>query len=169
MSTVFSYDQSADAMSRIRNSINAINEIFANCDKVAGQLQENLQTTGVSGNQNVSEAALNAYNSLKRHYEEFITLIANNEQNISLYSQNMEAAQSHTYRHRHSSTGPSYRCRCSLMAHIWPNRRPYCQTCHLPPKGHQQRKGHLRGADRHCSRKSNQRKRSRPLSPNLQG
>ena len=29
MSTVFSYDQSADAMSRIRNSRNAINEIFA--------------------------------------------------------------------------------------------------------------------------------------------
>ncbi|MBP3799617.1 MAG: hypothetical protein ILA19_01410 [Bacilli bacterium] len=94
MSTVFSYDQSADAMSRIKNARNAINEIFANCDKVAGQLQENLQTTGVSGNQNVSEAALNAYNSLKRHYEEFITLIANNEQNISLYSQNMEKAQS---------------------------------------------------------------------------
>ena len=94
MSTVFSYDQSADAMSRIKNSRNAINEIFANCDKVAGQLQENIQTNGVTGSQDVSQAALNAYNSLKRHYEEFINLIANNEQNISLYSQNMEAAQS---------------------------------------------------------------------------
>lgn len=94
MSTIFSYDQSADAMSRIRNSRNAINEIFANCDNVANQLQENLQTTGFSDSHDVSTAAVNAYNSLKRHYEEFITLIANNEQNISIYSQNMEAAQS---------------------------------------------------------------------------
>ncbi len=93
MSTVFSYDQSADAMSRIKNARLSINEIFANCDKVASQLQENLQTTGVSGGQDVSQAALNAYNSLKRHYEEFISLIANNEQNITLYSQNMEKAQ----------------------------------------------------------------------------
>lgn len=93
MSTVFSYDQSADAVSRIRSSRNAINEVFANCDNVAGQLQENLQTTGVSGSQDVSQAALNAYNSLKRHYEEFSSLIQNNEQNIALYSQNMEAAQ----------------------------------------------------------------------------
>lgn len=93
MSTVFSYDQSADVMSRIKNSRNAINEIFANCDNVAGQLQENLQTTGFSGNQDVSQAAINAYNSLKRHYEEFVSLIANNEQNIATYSQSMEQAQ----------------------------------------------------------------------------
>ncbi len=98
MSTVFSYDQSADAMSRIRNSRNAINEIFANCNNVANQLQENLQTTGVSDSQDVSGAALNAYNSLRRHYEEFDALIANNEQNIALYSQNMEAAQSESAR-----------------------------------------------------------------------
>ena len=94
MSTVFSYDQSADVMSRIKNSRNAISEVFANCDNVSKQLQENIQTTGVSGNQDVSQAALNAYESLKRHYEEFITLIQNNEQNITLHSQNMEAAQS---------------------------------------------------------------------------
>jgi hypothetical protein len=94
MSTVFSYNQSADAMSRIKNSRNAIMSIFADCDKIAAQLQQNIQTTGVSANQNISEAALNAYNSLKRHYDEFNALIANNEQNISLYSQNMEAAQS---------------------------------------------------------------------------
>ncbi len=93
MSTVFSYDQGADTVSRIKNSRNAINEVFADCDKVAGQLQENVQTTGVSGNQDISQAALNAYNSLKKHYEEFITLIQNNEQNITLHSQNMEAAQ----------------------------------------------------------------------------
>ena len=58
MSTIFSYDQSADTMSRIKNSRNAISEVFANCDNVAGQLQENIQTTGVSGNQDISQAAL---------------------------------------------------------------------------------------------------------------
>ena len=89
MSTVFSYDQSADAMSRIKSSRNAINEVFVNCDKVAGQLQENLQTTGVSGNQDVSQAALNAYNSLKRHYEEFIALIADK---LQLQLKSAEAA-----------------------------------------------------------------------------
>lgn len=93
MSTVFSYDQSADAMNRIKNARLAINEIFANCNKVSNQLQENLKTEVGNENQNVSRAALSAYESLKRHYEEFDALIANNEQNISLYSQNMEAAQ----------------------------------------------------------------------------
>ena len=68
MATVFSYDQSADVMSRIKTSRNAINEVFADCDKVAQGLQENIQTVGVSGNQDVSQAALNAYNSLKKHY-----------------------------------------------------------------------------------------------------
>lgn len=94
MSTIFSYDQSADAMNRIKNARIAINEIFDNCNRISNQLQEHLKTEVGNKNQNVSEAALNAYNSLKRHYEEFDALIANNEQNISLYSQNMEKAQS---------------------------------------------------------------------------
>lgn len=93
MSTIFSYDQSADVMSRIKTSRNAINEVFADCDQVANQLQENIQTIGVSGSQDVSQAALSAYNSLKKHYEEFITLIQNNEQNITIHSENMQAAQ----------------------------------------------------------------------------
>ena len=92
MSTIFSYDQSADTMSRIKNSRNAISEVFANCDNVAGQLQENIQTTGVSGNQDISQAALNAYESLKRHYEEFISLIENNEQNIQILGREKQRA-----------------------------------------------------------------------------
>ena len=94
MATVFSYDQSADVMSRIKTSRDAINNVFADCDKVSSQLQENIQTVGVSANQDISSAALQTYESLKKHYEEFITLIQNNEQNITLHSQNMEAAQS---------------------------------------------------------------------------
>ena len=93
MSTVFSYDQSADTMSRIKNSRMSINEVFADCDKVAQGLQENIQTIGVSGNQDVSQAALNAYNALRKHYDEFISLIQNNEQNITIHSENMSAAQ----------------------------------------------------------------------------
>ena len=93
MATVFSYDQSADVMSRIKTSRDAINNVFADCDKVSSQLQENVQTIGVSANQDISQAALNAYESLKKHYEEFITLIQNNEQNITKHSENMEAAQ----------------------------------------------------------------------------
>ena len=93
MATVFSYDQSADVMSRIKTSRNAINEVFADCDKVAQGLQENIQTVGVSGNQDVSQAALNAYNSLRKHYDEFITLIQNNEQNITTHTESMQAAQ----------------------------------------------------------------------------
>ena len=94
MSTVFSYDQSVDALERIRKSRNAITDVFADCDNIARQLQEDIKTTGVSDNYNVSEAALNAYDSLKRHYDEFITLIMNNEENIAFYSRNMETAQS---------------------------------------------------------------------------
>ncbi len=94
MATVFSYDQSADVMSRIKTSRDAINNVFTDCDKVSSQLQENIQTTGVSANQDISQAALNAYESLKKHYEEFITLIQNNEENITKHSENMEAAQS---------------------------------------------------------------------------
>lgn len=96
MATVFSYDQSEDTMSRIKTARGAINEVFADCDKVSSQLQENIQTVGVSGNQDqdVSQAALNAYESLKKHYEEFINLIQTNEQNIVTHSQNMQAAQS---------------------------------------------------------------------------
>mgnify|MGYP001076321731 CR=1 FL=1 len=92
MATIFSYDQSEDTMSRIKTARGAINEVFADCDKVSSQLQENIQTVGVSGNQDVSQAALNAYESLKKHYEEFINLT--NEQNIVTHSQNMQAAQS---------------------------------------------------------------------------
>lgn len=98
MATVFSYDQSEDTMSRIKTARVAINEVFADCDKVSSQLQENIQTVGVSGNlsgnQDVSQAAFNAYESLKKHYEEFINLIQTNEQNIVTHSQNMQAAQS---------------------------------------------------------------------------
>lgn len=94
MATIFSYDQSEDTMSRIKTARGAINEVFADCDKVFSQLQENIQTVGVSGNQDVFQAALNAYESLKKHYEEFINLIQTNEQNIVTHSQNMQAAQS---------------------------------------------------------------------------
>lgn len=94
MATIFSYDQSEDTMSRIKTARGAINEVFSDTDKVSAQLQENIQTVGVSGNQDVSQAALNAYNSLKKHYEEFISLIQNNEQNIITHSQNMQSAQS---------------------------------------------------------------------------
>ena len=90
MATIFSYDQSEDTMSRIKTARGAITD----CDKVSSQLQENIQTVGVSGNQDVSQAALNAYESLKKHYEEFINLIQTNEQNIVTHSQNMQAAQS---------------------------------------------------------------------------
>ncbi len=93
MSTVFSYDQGEDTMTRIRNARGAINDVFQNTDNVANQLQQNIQTIGVSGSQDVSQAALNAYNSLKKHYEEFILLIQNNEQNITTHSENMQAAQ----------------------------------------------------------------------------
>lgn len=94
MATIFSYDQSEDTMSRIKAARGAISEVFNDTDKVSAQLQENIQTVGVSGNQDVSQAALNAYNSLKKHYEEFISLIQNNEQNIITHSQNMQSAQS---------------------------------------------------------------------------
>ena len=94
MATIFSYDQSEDIMTRVKNVRDAIRVVFDDCVKVSAQLEENIQTVGVSGNQDVSQAALNAYNSLKKHYEEFITLIQNNEQNIVTHSQNMQAAQS---------------------------------------------------------------------------
>ncbi len=91
MSTVFSYSESASAMDRIAQARKRIREIFDDCDKISAELRANLVTDTSSNN--VSEAAQNAYNSLKRHFEEFEQLILDNEQNIIKHSENMEAAQ----------------------------------------------------------------------------
>lgn len=92
MSTVFSFTESANAMERIDKSRKAIRSVFDDCDNVSKQLEQNL-VTDVSGDQNISAAAQDAYNSLKRHFEEFETLILDNEQNIIRHSENMQAAQ----------------------------------------------------------------------------
>ena len=93
MSTVFSFTESANAMERIDKSRKAIRDVFDDCDNVSKQLEQNLVTDSVSGDQNISDAAQEAYNSLKRHFEEFESLILDNEQNIIRHSENMQAAQ----------------------------------------------------------------------------
>ena len=93
MSTVFSFTESANAMERIDKSRKAIREVFTDCDAINRQLEQNLVTDSVSSDQNIAAAAQETYNSLKRHFDEFETLILDNEQNILRHSENMQAAQ----------------------------------------------------------------------------
>ena len=90
METVFNYNEGENALQAIRRSNQAIQEIFGECDKEKASLSQNLQADSVS------EAAENTYNSLKKHYEEFNTLIENNAQNINIHAEEMRQAEKTT-------------------------------------------------------------------------
>lgn len=87
MSTIFDIDQSQGTMQDITTARNAIRTVFDQNESAIASVKNNLEDT-----MGVFAAAEKAYDSLKKHYDEFEDLIRNNEQNIQTHIASMEKA-----------------------------------------------------------------------------